>query len=245
MFGTVTRDLRLSDKVEDSMVQTILSRGLKPGDRLPSERELGDQFGVSRTVIREAVRSLAAKGLIEVRTGSGLRVARLDPSTVSQSMNFLLRGNGGLDYEKVHEVRSMLEEHVAGLAAERARDEDIERLRAICDHMAAVLDDPEAASRADVEFHRAIAQMTYNELYTILIDTIGDVMLEVRRQTMNMPGRASNALRAHRRILSKIAARDPAGARKAMKAHLDEARKFWQRMAPEVATQSLPLPPGS
>ncbi len=75
MFPRVTREPRLSDKVAELLLETILSPGLQPGDRLPSERELGEQFGVSRTVIREAVRALAAKGVINVRTGSGLRVA--------------------------------------------------------------------------------------------------------------------------------------------------------------------------
>src|ERR1044072_4366305 len=102
----------------------IASNDLKPGDALPSERELGEQFGVSRTVIREAVRALAAKGVIDVRTGSGLRVAACGAATVSESMSLFMRGRSTLDYPKVHEVRAMLEVEVAGLAAERASRED-------------------------------------------------------------------------------------------------------------------------
>src|SRR2546422_9905311 len=108
LFDQVTREPRLSDKVADMMLETILSRRLAVGDRLPSERELGEQFGGSRTVVREAVRALVAKGVIEVRAGSGLRVAAVDASTVQESMRLFLRG-GTLDYEKVHEVRKMLE----------------------------------------------------------------------------------------------------------------------------------------
>src|SRR5262245_60536471 len=108
LFEQVSREPRLSDKVADMMLNTILTRQLKPGERLPSERELGEQFGVSRTVVREAVRVLAAKGLIDVRSGRGLRVAAVNATAVSESMSLFLRGST-LDYPKVHEIRTMLE----------------------------------------------------------------------------------------------------------------------------------------
>src|ERR671925_600852 len=91
LFEQVRRQPRLSDKVAEMMLNTILSRRLTVGDRLPSERELGEQFGVSRTVVREAVRALVAKGVIEVRSGSGLRVAAVNASTVQESMSLFLR----------------------------------------------------------------------------------------------------------------------------------------------------------
>src|SRR5215475_12594500 len=112
LFEQVRREPRLSDKVAEMMLETILSRRLAVGDRLPSERELGEQFGVSRTVVREAVRALVAKGVIEVRSGSGLRVAAVEASAVSESMSLYLRGSS-LDFEKVHEVRALLEVHIA------------------------------------------------------------------------------------------------------------------------------------
>src|SRR5215213_8947126 len=118
LFGLVNRERRLSDKVAEMMLDTILSNRLNVGDRLPSERELGEQFGVSRTVVREAVRALVAKGVIEVRSGSGLRVAAVDADSVRESMSLFLRG-GAIDFDKVNEVRSLLEVHIAGLAAER------------------------------------------------------------------------------------------------------------------------------
>ena len=92
LFDPVVREPRLSDKVAEMMLETILSNRLQVGDRLPSERELGEQFGVSRTVVREAVRALVAKGVIEVRSGSGLRVAAVAASAVSESMSLYVRG---------------------------------------------------------------------------------------------------------------------------------------------------------
>lgn len=230
MFSRVDREPRLSDKVAALLLDTITARGLQPGERLPSERELGEQFGVSRTVIREAVRALAAKGVVDVRTGSGLRVAAVDAAAVSESMSLFLKGRGALDYGKVHEARVMIEVQVAGLAAERATPADVERLREVCESMGEVLDDLEAASRADVAFHRAVAESTHNELYPIMLDSIGDVLLEIRRATLGLAGRTKKGLTAHRRILRRIEEREPTGARDAMRAHLRDSQRAWREI---------------
>src|SRR4051794_22856687 len=173
------RERRLADKVADLLLETIVARGLAPGERLPSERELGEQFGVSRTVVREAVRALAAKGVVDVRTGSGLRVAAVEASAVSESMRLFLRGSGPLPYAKVHGVRSMIEIQGAGGAAPPATAEDHAMLREACDTMAAVLDDVEAASEADVDFHSALARATHNQLYGVMLNSIRDVLLDI------------------------------------------------------------------
>src|SRR5262249_8956937 len=147
MFPRVEREPRLSDKVADLLLRSIMTRGLQPGERLPSERELGEQFGVSRTVVREAVRALAAKGVIDARTGSGLRVAAVDAAAVSESISLYLRG-GALEYPKVHEVRKLLEVEISALAAERSDDAHVERIEEMCAEMEAAVDeDVERASR--------------------------------------------------------------------------------------------------
>jgi len=121
-FGTrVERPERLSDKVADAMLVTILRRGLRPGDPLPSERELGEQYGVSRTVIREAVRALSARGLVVSRARRGLMVAAVGLEEVSNSMRLYLHGRDELPYSQVHEVRSLLETQIAGLAPSERR----------------------------------------------------------------------------------------------------------------------------
>ena len=227
MFPRVTREARLSDKVAELLLETILVRGLQPGQRLPSERELGEQFGVSRTVIREAVRALAARGIIDVRTGSGLRVAAVDASNASESISLFLRSSS-LEYPRVHEVRKLLEVEIAGLAAERASDEQIQRMREICERMEAVIEvDVEAASRLDLEFHREIARGTDNELYLLLLDSIGEAQLEVRRENLSA-GSGADTIREHRAIFERIAAHDREGARAAMLAHLEDVEEFWR-----------------
>jgi GntR family transcriptional regulator, transcriptional repressor for pyruvate dehydrogenase complex len=233
-FPRVTREPRLSDKVASLLLETIVARRLAPGERLPSERELGEQFGVSRTVIREAVRALAAKGVIDVRTGSGLRVAAVDSSTVSESMSLFLHGSSTVDYPRVHEVREMLEVEVAGLAAERATEEDIAAMTTICGEMEAE-SDVDAAALQDVEFHRAIARATHNELHLLLLDSLGNALLEIRRENL-AGGSGRDTLASHREILERIAARDPEGARSAMRAHLANVEEHWRRRSGQVVT---------
>jgi GntR family transcriptional repressor for pyruvate dehydrogenase complex len=229
LFEQVSREPRLSDKVAEMMLETILSRRLDVGDRLPSERELGEQFGVSRTVVREAVRALVAKGVIEVRSGSGLRVAAVDAAAVSESMSLFLRG-GGIDFEKVHEVRLLLEMHIASLAAERATEDDVGRLREVHARMEREAGDVEAAARDDLEFHRLIALATHNELYLILMDSIGSSLIDIRRENLGS-GSAPATLEQHAEVLDRIADHDADGARKAMASHLESVADFWRRQA--------------
>lgn len=234
MFQQVPREPRLSDKVAEMMLETILSRKLQVGDRLPSERELGEQFNVSRTVVREAVRALVAKGVIEVRSGSGLRVAAVDAAAVSESMSLYLRG-ATLDFEKVHEVRALLEVHIAGVAAERATDEDIARLRDVHQRMQQEAGDVESAARDDLEFHRTIARATQNDLYLLLMDSIGSALIDIRRENLGS-GSTPTTLSQHAAVLERIAAHDPGGARKAMAAHLEGVARWWREHARNPAT---------
>src|ERR1700737_2664008 len=124
-FRSVARAPSLSDKVAEPLTEAIVSLQVRPGERLPSERDLGEKFKVSRTVVREAVRSLAARGLVRVTSGRGVEVSEVDSGHVAASMRLLVRGREGLDYGKVHEVRTAVEVQTAGLAAQRAQPENL------------------------------------------------------------------------------------------------------------------------
>jgi GntR family transcriptional repressor for pyruvate dehydrogenase complex len=208
------------------------------GERFTSERELSEQFNVSRTVVREAIRSLAAKGVINVQAGRGHSVSRVEAIAVRESMSLYLHGIGELDYEMVHEVRATIELEVASLAASRATPEEVKVLSDVCERMAEHSSDMEFTSKADVEFHRTLATMTHNPLFTILLDAIGDVLLEIRIETMTIPGRPSKGLVAHREILAQVAAGNPEKARAAMREHLIESEALWRELGHGV---SLPL----
>lgn len=230
LFGPVAREPRLSDKVAAKLLDAITTQGLTPGDRLPSERELGEQFGVSRTVVREAVRALTAKGVIEARSGSGLRIAQVEAATVSESIGLFLR-SARFEYWKIHEVRKSLEVDVAGLAASRASKDEIADLEANLKETAAQVDDGELVAILDVQFHRKLAEASHNELYVVVLDAIGEILLEIRRSIQRLPGRSQIAVRAHRKILKAVIAHDQERARSAMAEHLDESLRAWQRLS--------------
>jgi GntR family transcriptional repressor for pyruvate dehydrogenase complex len=174
--------------------------------------------------------------VIEVRSGSGLRVAAVDAAAVSESMSLYLRG-ATLDFEKVHEVRALLEVHIAGLAAERATEEDIGELRAVHERMQREAGDVDNAARDDLEFHRTIARATQNDLYLLLMDSIGTALIDIRRENLGS-GSAPTTLSQHEAVLARIAARDPAGARKAMATHLEGVARWWREHALAAATAS-------
>lgn len=224
----VRREERLADKVADLLKQAILSGQLKMGDRLPPERELGERFGVSRTVVREAIRGLAAMGLVEVRSGSGTVVGRVGAGSVTETMQLYLRG-AAFEYGAIHEVRVMVEVHVAGVAAERATAEDLDDLRQVLHAMAATAHDFQRCAVHDAEFHRCVARATHNPLYLVVLDSIGEPIMTLRRGTLSLPDRPQRAIAAHRSILDRIAAHDPEGAREAMRAHLVDSRTEWER----------------
>ena len=177
LFDQVTREPRLSDKVADMMLETILSRRLHVGDRLPSERELGEQFGVSRTVVREAVRALVAKGVIEVRSVADCASPRSTRRPSASRWGSSPRGS--IDFEKVHEVRRS--SRSTSRASRRALDRRRRgRLREVHERMQRD-GDVDAAARDDLEFHRSIARATQNDLYLLLMDSIGS-SVDIRRE---------------------------------------------------------------
>src|SRR5262249_45794654 len=155
-------------------------------------------------------------------------------------MRLLVRGYEGLDYSKVHEVRSALEVQTAGAAAQRAKPEHLARLRQLCDDHERRLKEGhfEGASEADFQFHHELGRASENELLIGMLDSIADVLREVRFQAMAQPHVGEEGLRAHRRILKSVAAGDAPGARAAMEQHLAEAQRVWQGTAPKSARKT-------
>lgn len=220
----------LAEQVAEQILNKILAAGMSPGEPLPSARELGEEFGVSRTVVREAVSSLVARGVIETRSGVGLRVGNVSSELVSDALSLFLRINGGLDYQQVHEVRHLLELEVVRLACERASDEDLEEVRRTHEQMMGALAAPETAAKLDVNFHRQLAVATHNPLYVVVLDSLHGVLIEARRGAVLSPSRARHAAEFHQGILDAVLRRDCEAAEKAMERHLDDVAAHWATM---------------
>jgi GntR family transcriptional regulator, transcriptional repressor for pyruvate dehydrogenase complex len=227
VFPSVERETSLSDKVAKLMTETILAGDIRPGERLPPERDLMGQFGVSRTVVREAVRSLAAKGLVRQNARAGHVVAELSPDTVTESMTLYLRSRGPYGLEKLMEVRATIETQTAGLAAERATEAEIDEIRSAARDLATSRGAHQTAI-ADIAFHRAIAHASGNEFFVMMLDSIRGALLQAQSPGLANEDTVAYVRQAHADILAAIEQRDARGARVAMQAHIDESARRLQ-----------------
>jgi GntR family transcriptional repressor for pyruvate dehydrogenase complex len=190
----------------------ILDGRVKPGEWLPSQAELAEGFGVGLSTVREATRGMAVMGILEPQAGRGTQVS--EDAVVSLRMIRLVRNEmENLHGREVHEARRLLEVGMTELAAHRADDEDIERIEAALDKMEASIDDDEAYIQADVEFHAAVAAAAKNdvvqEFYAILLEMLSEVM----RQIIRIPGLKRRGLETQREILESLRSHDAESAR--------------------------------
>ena len=224
LFGVLARESTLAERVTEQIKSIIVSGQLQPGDRMPPERELARQFVVSRTVVREAVRSLMAQGLVDVYAGSGSIVRNPTVGAVAESMALFLQvGRQDFDFRKIQEVRRLLEVEIAGLAALRHTQDDLDALGAVLAETAHVGDERDAWLKNDMAFHALLAKATKNELFSLLLDSIADIMISVRRLGFDIPHASARTMKYHGAILEQVQVGDAEGARAAMADHLDEA----------------------
>jgi DNA-binding FadR family transcriptional regulator len=234
MFPNVGAKGRLVDRVVEAIQEQITQGTLKTGDMLPPERELCEQLGVSRTALREAVRMLVSKGLLETRPGVGTIVCQLTSNHVLEPLSILVQtSNGGITLDHLHEVRKILEVENARQAAEKASPEDIERIHVILRHMEVVQGVGEQFAALDSEFHRLIAEMTHNPLLLLLLDTMRDLISEVRAKVWQYQNLAQVVIPDHQQIAQFIAAHQADEAAQAMQDHLEHAREIQYKVLEE------------
>jgi GntR family transcriptional repressor for pyruvate dehydrogenase complex len=240
VFRAVNSPERLVHKVVDQIEKLIAAGVLVPSMRLPSEREFGEQLGVSRTVVREAVHILVTKGLLESRQGIGTIVREITQDQVTETFSWYLQSTKAT-VEHLHEVRSILEVEIARLAASQASEEEVQRLREILAELEAPQDDVLKLVNVDEAFHRTLAQTSHNPLMVVLLDSIRDLMREVRLQVNRYPEVYNTIIPDHAAILQGIADRDPDAACHAMIIHLDHAHQFQEAL---ISHQKLTSGPG-
>ena len=210
---------RLRDRAAEQLLDMVISGGLRPGDRLPPERELCERLGVSRTVVREALNLVEARGLVSIEHGRGAVVSGGEPRAVRDTLGLLLRVQPKTLWELL-EMRGILEVEVAGLAAERADSDDIEALRVQVERMRGSIDVSEGYVDADVEFHALLARAARNGVLLTMLEPVVDLLRASRRISADRPGNARRALGEHERILADVESGDADGARRKMQAHL-------------------------
>lgn len=235
-FRRLRRQLNAVEQVVSLIENEIVAGRLPVGSRLPPERDFAARLGVSRSVFREAVRTLIARGLLETRHGVGTRVRRMSREAILKPLTLYLQTNGRtVNIEQLHQVRSILEVGIAGLAAEWATPEDIQELRRLVSAMDETATQPARFAQFDTEFHRRLAQATQNPLLVLLLDSIRDLMSEIRARVARQPGLYDRVMPSHRAVFECVVRRDSAGARQAMQEHVDVALTIQREL---LASQS-------
>jgi len=216
---------RLYEQIVEQIEERILSGELRDGDRLPTEREMAEQFKVSRTAVREAINALVQRGLVEAHPGRGTFVRDGTSQVVRQSLGVMMRIGQDGELENLVKIREIMEPEIAALAAERATEQHIAAMQEAVEAMDAALDDAAAFTEADDRFHLALAEGTQNPLVLMLLDPIVGLLHEQRERISSVSGGLERGQYYHKRILEAIVSHDPEAAREAMRAHLRQVRE--------------------
>ncbi len=220
----VIRTSRLYEQIVQQIEESVLNGSLKPGDQLPAERDLAQRLGVSRTAVREAVKALREKGLVEAYSGRGTFITDGTTHAARQSFDLMVKIGQQEGSGHLAELRLILEPGIAAIAAVRVEEEHLAAMREAVAVMDLAQKDPEAYIEADLDFHLALAEAAANPLILSLIDSIVGLLREQRMKIFNVNGGPERGQIHHKRILEAMERRDPEMARVAMAAHLEQVR---------------------
>lgn len=227
------REQRLYERVVEKVLELISSGAWKPGFRLPAERELSEAFGVSRTVVREAVKALEARGVLESSTGSGVSVRLVDFNMVSQSLQTYMQLSNQVDFEiRLNEVRQVLEVEMVALAASRITAEQRKQLRQICNEMRVEGHTSKHMAELDFRLHVTLAEATQNELFKVLLaPLINQLRDQIILTWEDFPRPVNVVLDQHEAIVNAVENGDADAARQAMIKHLAFSRQVLEDLS--------------
>jgi GntR family transcriptional repressor for pyruvate dehydrogenase complex len=201
-------------------IKSLIAQGkLKSGDRLPPERDLAESLMVSRASVREALRALESRGLVEIRAGEGAFVRDVSVEALVEPLALGILPHREAVGE-LFEARRLLEPAIAALAARRATDEDMVRMERILDEQGHEVSEGRTGLAQDAAFHAALARGAHNRAITRIVNTLMDLLAQSREEALQVPARASRSHQDHRRILDAIRDRDEMEAHRAVLDHL-------------------------
>ena len=246
--------MTMSEQVTRRILDDIGAGRYRIGEEMPAEAALAQGYDVSRLTIREAVKDLSARGVVEVRQGRRNRVApparwsALDPDVMT--LRGRVGGDAGELTRSLMESRRVIEAGTAALAAERIRSGELRRLRELLDRMRESLDDPDPApsAEADLNFHRAVIAAARNEFLAAAYEPLEQVLRAVRLRTSSHRSVRADAIHWHGEILLALERHDAAGAAAAMTAHLEQSERAAREFPgeadadPEAAAGGSPTP---
>ena len=219
------RKARLHEQVAKQIERLIAKGVLKPGDRLPPERELAVNFGVGRSSVRDAIRTLEVIGIVESRQGHGTVVREVSPDALVVPLASVLMRKREMIAELL-DVRRMIEPALAARAARNATTEEIAHLDDILRRQREKMRRGEPGVEEDSEFHYAIAVAARNTVVLQVLDVLMDLLRESRTRSLQVPGRLERSFAGHQRVVRAIKRRDSAAAERAVRQHLKEIEEI-------------------
>jgi DNA-binding FadR family transcriptional regulator len=217
----------LSETIAEKLEQMILEETFRIGERLPSEEKLAESFGASRTIVREAVKTLKERGLVAVKVGDGIYVAKPKKRMLSEMVNRLVRLSD-ISMEEVYDFRRVLEVAASGLAAENASEEEIAALEDIVAEMEKSTSRKQRWVELELQFHTHIAQASHNKLFSYIASPLADLLVSAFAKgfSSNKLAGTLEGITGHRTIIESIRKRDRQSAEKAMLQHLDHSKRI-------------------
>lgn len=232
IFQNIGNKLTLSQRIERTIESAIREKKLAIGSKLPTEREMCESFGVSRTALREALRRLNARGLISIHKGSGMYVSEINIEDAIKTLNLYydLKFDKNL-LSQIIEVRSLFEPQIAKLAAINRSEEDLSLLEAnVAEFEQCDPDNTQMEADLDNQFHLTVTKATQNPVVQVSMEPIYLLLPRMRNFIYgNIDGEKTNTLRFHRSILESIRGKDENQSCSLMKDHLDRTREIYEK----------------
>lgn len=217
----------ISEEIVLQIRRMVEEGQLSPGDRLPAERVMAEMFGVSRTTVREGIKSLAEAGVLESRQGAGTFVRRVDEPSVAQAgslIDAILAGDYSL--ADVFDVRKMVEPEIAAIASGKAKPDEITRLEAILHRQEEAVRAGSSGAEHDQRFHQLLAEIAGNKVLRELVTALHDALARSRADDVQSPERQKASLASHWAIVAALKNGHGMQAERAMREHLDEVEKI-------------------
>ena len=227
---------RLSEDVAEAIKDYVVASDLQPGDKLPTEPELAQQYGVSRSVIREAGRLLVERGLVAISPGRGMLVAEFSGRAIARQYELMLELKAGT-FRELMEMRLVLEVGMTRLAAERHTKSDAEELLATLHTFAEAGHSHEASLESDLAFHTLVAQCAHNPFFEFVVNPVNAYLRSSYRESLGYEAARTDTLDEHLAIADAILARSPDEAAELSRRHL---QRIIDRMGDLVPDPDLP-----
>ena len=222
-FNNVKR-VSTVERIVENIITLIKTRSLRMGDKLPSERQLCEIIGVSRPILREALKALQVMNIIDIRQGAGAYVKRLEPEDVVEHLDIVFHLDSSL-YRDLYEARRVLETAVAGMAALNISDSEIEAVAENVRQAAIHINDERKFLECDLELHEMIMKAGGNRIIPVFMQSINKLSLLLRQQSNTNPHIRQNTIRDHELIIHALKNHNPEETSRAMEQHIANVEK--------------------